>query len=532
MNQEFKIWFKNNYRIFCLVFLALIFFFFYSWLSLTTPLKFNSPDETANYFFIKQFVLTGEPKYLEPLNFDFGGIFHPRSTNVAGGFIVPGSFLGLILIYGCIAKIVGLWLVPYLTPLISVIAVLFFYGIIKKVFSAKIAFISALLFFLHPAIFYYASRGLFNNLLFLDLFIIGFYYLLNLKAVGWRAILAGLLIGLALVTRPVEVLWVGPILLVLFLLYHKNINWRGLILFILTLILTLLPILYYNQVLYGSPWATGYTVQSSVGAVESLVNPEIAQRKLTIPIILPFGFGPRTILKNFYHYGIELFWWLTISAVIGFLMILKNYKKILKEQKLFLYFFSFLFLFLMVYYGSWQTYDNLTPGRYTMGDSHIRYWLPLYVFSLPFVSLFLLKLASIFPDSRLKKALTGLLFLSFFLLSFNTLFFRDEESLLAVKNNLLEYEKISNQVFNLTEPDSAIITERSDKIFFPERKIITIFNFDFQALIKKTPVYYYTYTGDEDIQKLKDNELGPRGVDLRLVGAIRPRERLFELITK
>lgn len=183
MNQGFKIWFKNNYQIFCLVVLALIFFFFYSWLSLATPLKFNSPDETANYFFIKQFVSTGEPRFLEPLNSDFGGIFHPRSTNVAGGFIVPGSFLGLILIYGCIAKIVGLWLVPYLTSLISVIAVLFFYGIVKKIFSDKIAFISALLFFLHPAIFYYASRGLFNNLLFLDLFIIGFYYLLNLKAV-------------------------------------------------------------------------------------------------------------------------------------------------------------------------------------------------------------------------------------------------------------------------------------------------------------------------------------------------------------
>lgn len=326
--------------------------------------------------------------------------------------------------------------------------------------------------------------------------------------------------------------WVGPILLILFLFYRKNINWRVLILFILTLILTLLPFFYYNQVLYGSPWATGYTVQSSVDKAESLVNTEIAKKDFTIPILLPFGFHPRTMIKNFYHYGMEMFWWLTIPAIIGFLMISKDYKKISKEQKLFLYFFIFLFLFLMIYYGSWQTYDNITPGRYTIGDSHIRYWLPLYVFSLPFIGLFLSKIASIFPDSRLKKALTGLLFLSFFLLSFSTLFFRDEESLLAVKNNLLEYEKTANKVFSLTEPDSAIITERSDKIFFPERKIITSFNFDFQALVKKIPVYYYTYAGDEDIQKLKDNELGPRGVDLRLVEVKRPRERLFKLITK
>lgn len=273
---------------------------------------------------------------------------------------MPGSFLGLILLYGFLAKIIGLGLVPFLTPLISVIAVLFFYGIIKKIFDDRIAFVSAILFFLHPAFFYFSSRGLFNNALILDLLIIGLYFLINTNThevdmktkvheTGTRKhtkeivayILAGLFVGLGLIVRPVEALWVAPVLIALAVSYRRRINWFGAALFVLVLAATLIPVLYYDQSLYGSPWATGYaTIVSPPTTLpqvykENLANVEIAGKDFTIPILLPFGFHPRTMINNFYHYGVEMFWWYFVLALVGYFFLLRSYKKIYREQKLF-----------------------------------------------------------------------------------------------------------------------------------------------------------------------------------------------------
>lgn len=189
----------------------------------------------------------------------------------------------------------------------------------------------------------------------------------------------------------------------------------------------------------------------------------------------------------------------------------------------------------MIYYGSWATNDNLTPGRYTIGDSHIRYWLPLYIFSLPFAALAILKIINLKKSAI--KILAGLFIIIFVALSFYTVFYRDEEALLAVRQNILSYKEVAAKVLALTESNSAIITERSDKIFFPERKIITNFDvyrlMDFlPILVKEVPIYYYTFAGDGAIAKLEEERLKPAGLGLGLIQVIRDNERLFKVINK
>ena len=76
------------------VVLFFLFFAIYSTLSLRSysnavPL-FNSPDETANYFFSKQFALNGALGYQEPLLKASNAYVHPRSMTAVGEQVVPG----------------------------------------------------------------------------------------------------------------------------------------------------------------------------------------------------------------------------------------------------------------------------------------------------------------------------------------------------------------------------------------------------------------------------------------------------------
>lgn len=551
LGEKTLTWLRKNYQIASLAILAVVFFFVYSWLAFSTPLIFNSPDETANYFFAKNFAQTGELRVFEPLNLSFGNIIHPRSINVANGFLVPGSFLGAILLFGSIAKVFGVGILPYLTPLFSVLAVLFFYGIMKKIFDSRVASISALMLFVQPAFWYYTSRSLFPNALFIDLLIIGFFWLINSKKYSkkdsnkdsntfkdnsnkvnngcWQVGLAGLFIGLALAVRSSEVVWIGAVLLALFLIYRKEINWRQVVVFLVAGSLAFIPIFYFNQFLYGSSIAFGYQELSS-GAPAVSVSILSGIKK----IILPFGFSLSRIWSHLGRYFLQIFWWLSLPAIIGLGLVLWDWKRLSREQKLFLYFYVFIFLFLGAYYGSWSTYDNITPGRVTIGNSHVRYWLPIYILSLPFVSLFVVKFSQLFRKKNLEYVFGAVTIFLIIILSGYSALRGDEESIVAVKKNILDYKLEKQTVLGLTSADSIIITERSDKVFFPERKIIVGFDTNnlmnyLPLLMKQAPVYYYTYAGDGAIDKLKEEKLKPAGLDLELVQVIKDNERLFRL---
>ncbi|MCK5459773.1 glycosyltransferase family 39 protein, partial [Candidatus Parcubacteria bacterium] len=170
---------KNNWQIVSLSILAGIFLFVYSFLSIATQnenSKFNSPDETANYFFAKRFAETGKISYFEPLNLEAGDIIRPRSAQSMDGKIAPTSFLGIILLYGFIAKIFGVWIIPFLTPFLAIIGVLFFYKLIKKIFDKNIAFFSSLFLLFCPAFWYYSEKSMYHNIGFVVFLIIGIYF--------------------------------------------------------------------------------------------------------------------------------------------------------------------------------------------------------------------------------------------------------------------------------------------------------------------------------------------------------------------
>ena len=123
-----------------IIFVGFIFFFIYNacYFSLRPSVNnsdmwiFNTPDETANYFFIQKFAennsSTGGLKILEPLNnaSPQWQLVHPRSITALDGNLTPGGFLGFIIILGTLAKIIGLQGVFFCLPIFSIFAVVCF----------------------------------------------------------------------------------------------------------------------------------------------------------------------------------------------------------------------------------------------------------------------------------------------------------------------------------------------------------------------------------------------------------------------
>jgi len=494
-----------DYRLWILAILGIIFFFIYSFLIFgNSASKFTWPDETANYFFINNYISHSNFSVAEPLNQIADNLVKSRSFNVYNNNLVPGSFLGMILIYSLIGKIVGIGLIKFLTPLLAVLAGLFFYKILLKVFEPKIAFLSGLLFFINPAWWYYANLSMLPNIAFLCFLIIGIYFLLQIdkekKQKNWLVVILGsFFIALSLIIRTNEFIWILAALIFLAIIYYKKLKWQYIGLFLLVCILVFVPIFYYNNLTYGSFYSFGYlrldqgkTILEQVPAEFKISNSSILN--FIKFIFLPFGLQPKVILSNFYHYVYQLFWWMFLASVLGGFVFLKKYH----DKKHAVYFMLSLgvCLYLLAYYGSWVFVDQLTLALNKIGISYVRYFLPIYILSLPFAAIFIGWLINLFRNKKLRIVLGLFLALTFLGLTINVVYLAGNDNLVKTKQNILDYTDINKKVLALTEANAVIISQRSDKIFFPERKVIGAWKIDdfanwVKLLDANVPLYYY-----------------------------------------
>jgi len=547
-------WLKQHkISLFLLVFLA-VFFCIYSYFNLvviapqndlllageTNVIKFSSPDETANYFWIKQ-IAQGEPLYyFEELNGVATNLIHLRSVNTVAGKITPGSFIGMIVLYGFIAKLFGLWIIPFLTPLFSILGLLFFYLLIKKIFKhSAIALISTSLLAFFPAWIYYSARGMYHNILFISLVIIGVHLLLQvltqnnylkLKKINFNFqfilyFLSGLIIGLAVITRSSEVVWLALTVLLIFIFNFKKIIWSGFIFFLAGLWIPALILFYYNQISYGAFISAGYRSIIPNGDII-----QAATSGLLFKIfITPFGFNFKVMLINAFNYLYTLLPYWSVPAIIGgflFIILPTHFIKIdYKKRILYFLYLLFITIYLLIFYGSWQFSDRIDSQFLSLGTSYLRYWLPIYIIALPFVATLIWQLSGIFiPNISRKKLyqniIVFILVVLLFMPSINLVFRQTDESLFLLKN-LSEYRIKSNLINQVVGPnDVIIIYKQADKIFFPERtKIITalVVPADYQAvknLIKINNVYFYTYASPEAVASISRQQFEPYGLQI------------------
>ena len=600
-------YFKNNWRLTSLIIVALIFFISCSSFNYFTQkndfVKWLSPDETANYIFTKLYGQQGQMQLFEKYNLLASDIIRPRSFRSDYGWLKPVSFLGMILVYGKLVSLTSYKVIPYLTPLLAALGIIFYYLLIKRIFGRRIAFVSALLLASFPVYIYYSSRSMFHNVPFMVFLLIGLYFssllpqnnltrrdapeLISTKKIkkinplnpplqGGQykknppskgglgrfkriifAALGGGFIGLAIITRTSELLWLGPVLLILWLFNFTKIKLSKLLIFICFLGLALLPVAYWSQVLYGSWWQGGYPEMNrslaNIGqASAKLVQNTISQttqlasgktilleslRKIKDNIFF-FGWRPEQSWQMFSRYFINMFYWLFWLAASGMLIFVFRIGK--WRRKHFAYLASWLTtsLILIYYYGSWGFSDNPDPQSFTIGNSYTRYWLPIYLSALPFASLAIIKLTDLFK-SRLAAIISRIAIILFiFFMSLNYILIGSEEGLLPTAKRQIIAQDEFNKIINLTEYNSVIISRYHDKLLFPERKVIVglfddpnMIN-EYSKLAKLLPVYYYNFNYQKkDLAYLNNSKLKNYGLRLNTVANIYQNFSLYKLDT-
>ena len=280
----------------------------YAAFGLLSPALWNSPDETGVAFFTKLFAQSGRLWFFDPYNVFAADLLHPRSIISVGSYLVPASFYGNIWIVGAFYKIIGGTALSLVAPLFTAGAGICVFFLARHIFEVgprtsrsdleRKALVAEILFLTHPAVWYFSSRGLFPNILFFDLLIIGLscWWLRPWKP-AINDLVGVLAWCLAFAVRPVEFVWLAPLVAVAFWFNRKQISVRRIILPAALFALTLTAIFFTNHSLYGNALSFGYTAGSSEPGVSIPAISAGSRLPAAIsaprPYILPFGFHPK-----------------------------------------------------------------------------------------------------------------------------------------------------------------------------------------------------------------------------------------------
>ena len=472
-----------------------------------------SPDETAAAHFVHRVSKTGLPSgpYSE-LAILLEDRVYPRSMVSVNGELLPGSFLGLPMLYGVVVALVDSWVMWILTPLLTVLAAFGLYRLVSRWRPGSVALLSAGLFLLHPAVWYYSARGLMHNVLFIDLLLIALWLFVvrPMKGILLNDILVGLLVVLAVMTRTSEVMWLGAAVVVLCVAYWRSFSWQRVGSLLAGGIIGLMLLFGMNTLVFGWPLTTGYTV----GQIDTQSLDLAAGDALDAVEVLPFGFHPRNAWTHFLAYGAGMFWWLSLLAVIGLVLLVRSvsWKRWVAPVGVGLA----LSVWLVLMYGSWEIHDNPDPTVITMANSYVRYWLPMYVLSIPLIALVISKVRVGWIRYVL---MIGLLCLNVY-----AVFFQGQDGLLSVRETLVRSEEIQLSVLAHVPGDGLVIVDRADKLFFPWREVMyplrTDETYDAMPVVidQGVPLYYYGITfPEEDFTYLHESRLKRMGLGIELV---------------
>ncbi|MFA6307579.1 MAG: hypothetical protein WCS88_02705 [Patescibacteria group bacterium] len=477
-------------------------FVWWPMLANTGHLIFNWPDSTANYFFVNLFAKTNHLWSFEILNSITDNLLHARSINVLDNNLVPITFLPAIVIFGGAFRILGEFGILAFTPFLAALSGLLIYRLVYYIFKdLDLAFIATLLFWSLAPVVFFSNVVMLPNILFIFLLLVGFWaiakYFVYDKSFYW--ILGSLFLSLAIFVRPTEIIWLTLILIFIIYSNRQKVFFKHYIYAIFIFLATAFWFVSLNKITYGAYLATGYVnFQSDVLPVVQNQNSLIDYIKL---LLFPFGFNFILILKNFYKYFVDIFTPHVLLALIA-LIILFYKKQINFVWKKYLTLLPFVFVLILTYYASWDIADPLVKELNKISISYVRYFLPLYILILPLTAWGIKKI--FFGPSKINKLAYYIVLIALMLSSVKLAFYSKNDGLLSNMDTLNDYYSQYKIVDTMIEDNSIIITDRSDKIFFPKyRVIVPQGNLELWSRVKNivnyAPIYYYSSKSDSEI---------------------------------
>ena len=383
-----------------ILFLVLVFvslFFLYNRLNLSGNRWTLHPDDKNLAVYSTVLAETGHLWYQSPYNelFDtdsfIPGLDDYVSERESGHKIraayTPGVYL--ILSAGTFFGYNGPF---YIVSLLGLVAVAFFYLILRELYGRKTAMVGTL-FFGFSSAFIYWSNMLFSNVPALCFFLAGLFFLLKASRKPDKLayyLLAVLMYALSIWIRYEFVLFALLSMLVM-IKYRKSYRKAYLLYSFIFLLFLGAAIMLANQLttqsVFGLPQKAGAT------ASEFIVK---------YPTRL-FDFD--VLLENGYMYVYYVAPILTVLAVLGVLYVLKN------RRDVFTYFFLALGFFVFYYYGKNDGFWGY--GRYWMASSYTRYFLPLMMVLSVFAAILVVRFLYRLPKKQLwRVSICGLVIIA------------------------------------------------------------------------------------------------------------------------
>jgi len=494
-----------------------------------------SPDEASNAFFARRFAENGVLWHFEPLSLKVPDVVHPRSVRVVDDMLVPGGFLGLPVIYGGFAAVLGTAVIPFLTPFFAMLGVFAWYGVVRVIFGRRIGLYAAALLAVHPAWWYAASRTMMPNVLFATLMLTALWIGLAspFKAMVERAefdgarllrridpVIAGMLLAFAVAVRPAELHWIAIVgLIVVWPLMKEAKGWPRIAVMGIAAALAIAPFLLLHQAVYGNIFASGYGTGIDVPTGATMQGRGNALLGPLRPYLFPLGFAPMNALRNGNAYGLAFFPWWTLFVAAGIMVIARSWKGATEAMKRFYVSALVLSVWLVLFYGSWVIQDNPDPSAVTIGSSYLRYWLPIFICSTVPVALLLEHFASRIGNEKRKKVFVGAMLAAFVLVGADTVISAPGEGLRALIATDRRYQKVVTEILGIVPAQQGLlITDRTDKYFFGTRSVMSPLRAEstydaLPTLIKNANVFYFGITlPEKDLAYLRETILAPRGI--------------------
>ncbi|MBD3281341.1 hypothetical protein GF391_01200 [Candidatus Uhrbacteria bacterium] len=495
---------------------VLIFALFSVWirLPLVSSNIWMSPDETANIITAINFSEHGSFGYSSEITQKFIWA-HPRSFVFVPetGLVAPIGFLGMPLVLSFIYKLFGLLGLNFFAPLLALTTLYPLWRVMPKTWPKPVKFMSIIIWMSLPTVILYTNRGTFPQLTQLCLMVWAWFLLTRTSRpkldatlaqnseqgtpnefstktkINYRELfnkfsspIAGILSALALIIRPVEAIWIIPVIIFAFIQRTKlgvrssEFRVRPLLVFIIPFILILLVSAKLGADTYGKWFVSGYQIRPITTNYEQrITNNDLDQNKeddvgvqvahsdsVSFFDTLPFSFHPRHIwwnIKN-YYFWLLLPW--TVLA-LGSILILTKEKVWQSENKWALAAVIWPVIATTLFYGNGIYQDHVRLNEVSLGNSFLRYTLPVSIAVALSAGYVFSKLWRPWSTKIFAVCLTaGLAVYGMWIAVAGY-----DESLIYIEQELYSYRQVRAAAQKDFPGHGIILSDRSDKIFFP-----------------------------------------------------------------
>ncbi len=435
------------------------------------PLAFQgvwmSPDETANSLSAVYFADHGSFLIPSPAIKDLPSIF-PRSfvPIIENGAIAMVGFLGMPLILGLVYKLIGIYGILFFTPLFAMASLWPLWKSLPKGWPNGVKWATLLVWISFPTVIIYANRGAFSNL-FLTCLSIWIWWLMAEAKGGWKWPVAGAALGLACMTRPSEAVWLIPLAIfaILYQLVKNKIKTSNITWLAVSFIFVSGIGAYLGYKTYGQWFISGYQVRPDFGvtSIQSALDSSVSgQTSISVLKALPFGIHPKAILWNAYHYLGGILWpWLLVVILAGYFAFKEKFW--VKPEKWVAMAFAWTVIWLVAFYGNGVYQDHVGFNVASMGNSYLRYLLPLSVLTAVATGFVIKRLWKYWSLRLLALAMA----VALVVVGQWSALVRDDEGMLANQAELARYAEIRDQARSYLDANTIVLSDRNDKVFFP-----------------------------------------------------------------